>query len=384
MLIRMTNALSAVVLSSIFCSVFTARPEIVDDILPEVKKQGQTAYLNCSVINLQSPAQVQWIKQTTPTGDPKHISSNETVLIDEVVEGQRKYDLVKYGSNDSDIYQLIVRSLTETDAGNYTCQIYLPNQNSTEWPRESGSLTVQIPPTIKAGHPAGITVQEGQNVTLVCEANGNPAPNITWRRGDGFPLPNGGFQQRGGTYDINQIQATDRGQFICIADNNVKPPASFTVQLGVRFAPYCTPVQDTVGQAQNRRFHAKLECLVAANPRAEVVWYKENKATQEKEQIQDNDKYKLEQQDDQRLKADEKWYTLEIKNVQGNDYGDYYCTGKNELGENQAQFQLFETMECQGPYCSVVTNGKVPYQVSMVTFMIGLIISFGINNSLQR
>ncbi|CAG2252770.1 unnamed protein product [Mytilus edulis] len=344
----MTNVLSAVVLSSIFCSVFTARPEIVDDILPEVKKQGQTAYLNCSVINLQSPAQVQWIKLTTSSGDPKHISSNETVLIDEVVEGQRKYDLVKYGSNDSDIYQLIVRSLTETDAGNYTCQIYLPNQNSTEWPRD---------------------------IVVV-------APNITWRRGDGFPLPNGGFQQRGGTYDINQIQATDRGQFICIADNNVKPPASFTVQLGVRFAPYCTPVQDTVGQAQNLRFHAKLGVL---GSRAEVIWYKENKATPEKEQIQDNDKYKLEQQDDQRLKADEKWYTLEIKNVQGNDYGDYYCTGKNELGENQAQFQLFETMECQGQNCPSVA-GKAPstYQVSMVTFMIGLIISFSINKCLQR
>ncbi|XP_076110142.1 uncharacterized protein LOC143078949 [Mytilus galloprovincialis] len=108
MLIRMTNVLSAVVLSSIFCSVFAARPEIVDDILPVVKKQGQTAYLNCSVINIQSPAQVQWIKLTTPSGLPKHISSDETVLIDEVVEGQRKYDLVKYGSNNSDIYQLIV------------------------------------------------------------------------------------------------------------------------------------------------------------------------------------------------------------------------------------------------------------------------------------
>lgn len=30
----------------------------------------------------------------------------------------------------------------------------------------------------------------------MCEAQGNPAPNITWKRADGFPLPNGGFQQR--------------------------------------------------------------------------------------------------------------------------------------------------------------------------------------------
>ncbi|CAC5416126.1 unnamed protein product [Mytilus coruscus] len=333
----MRNLLSIVVFSSMLCIVFAVRPEIVDDILPEVKKQGQTAYLNCSVINLQFPAQLQWIKQTTPTGLPQHISSGETVRIDEVVEGRRKYDVVKYRTNNHEIYQLIIRSLTETDAGNYTCQIYLPNQNYKEWPQKLGKLTVQIAPTIKA---ASITVQEGQNITLNCEANGNPAPNITWKRGDGFPLPNGRFQQRGGTYKIYQIKAIDRGEFICIAGNNVRPPASYTVQLDVGFSPYCTAVQDTVGQAQNRRFHAKLECLVAANPRAVVIWYKANKATQEKDQIQDNDKYTLEQQDDQRLKADEKWYTLLIKNVQGNDYGDYYCTGKNEYGENQAKFQL--------------------------------------------
>jgi len=36
----------------------SSRPEIVDAILPEVKQQGQTAYLNCSVINLQAPAAV--------------------------------------------------------------------------------------------------------------------------------------------------------------------------------------------------------------------------------------------------------------------------------------------------------------------------------------
>ncbi|CAC5416127.1 unnamed protein product [Mytilus coruscus] len=429
----MINVLTAVVFSSIFCSAFAVRPEIVDDILPEVKQLGQTAYLNCSVINLQSPAQLQWIKLTTPTGLPQHISSDESVRIDEVVEGRRKYDVVKYRSNNREMYQLIIRSLTETDAGNYTCQIYLPNQNYKEWPQKLGSLTVQIAPTIKADSAANITVLEGQNITLVCEANGNPSPNITWKRGDGFPLPNGGFQKRGGTYNVYQIEATDRGQFICIADNNVKPPASYTVQLEVRFSPYCTAVKDTVGQAPNRRFHAKLLCLVAANPRAEVIWYKENNTTQEKEQIQDNDKYTLEQYDDQRLKADEKFYTLSIKNVQENDYGAYYCTGKNEHGENEAKFQLFdsstnsdndlnntavtalddtlfktsdhqglsteeiplehkedadktETMKCQGQNCPSVGAGKAPFvnQVSMGTFTFGLIISFSIKKCFQR
>ena len=53
-----------------------------------------------------------------------------------------------------------------------------------------------VAPTIKADSAASITVQEGDNITLICEANGIPAPNITWKRGDGFPLPGGGFQHR--------------------------------------------------------------------------------------------------------------------------------------------------------------------------------------------
>ncbi|XP_063439091.1 uncharacterized protein LOC134720642 [Mytilus trossulus] len=134
---------STVVLSSILCSVFAARPEIVGDILPELKKLGQTAYLNCSVINLQSPAQLQWIRKTLPSGEPLHISSDETIRIDEIVKGQKKYDVVKYGNTNRLMYQLIIRSLTETDAGNYTCQIYLPNQNYDEWPQKFGVLTVK-------------------------------------------------------------------------------------------------------------------------------------------------------------------------------------------------------------------------------------------------
>ena len=78
-----------------------------------------------------------------------------------------------------------------------------------------------------------------------------------------------------------------------------------------------------------------------AEPRAEVVWYKENRTTLINEQILDNDKYTLGQQHDERLKADEKWYTLKINNVVRSDYRGYYCTAQNELGKNQVKFELF-------------------------------------------
>ncbi|XP_052060070.1 lachesin-like isoform X4 [Mytilus californianus] len=365
----MINVVSIGVLSSMLYIVYAVRPETVEDSLPEVNNQDQKAYMNCSVIHLQ----LQWNKQTHSTPDPLYISMDNTVRVDLFVEGRNKYSVVKYRTNNRKTYQLIIESLTEIEAGNYTCQIYLPNQNYEELPRMFRDVTVQIAPYIKAASAAIITVQEGENITLACEAYGYPLPNITWKRVDGSPLPNGGLQLTNGIYKIYNVSATDRGQFICTADNNVKPQVSYTVQLAVRFAPYCTAVQDAVGQIHNQRLHAILDCLVSAEPRAEVVWYKENSTTLQKELIRDNDKYTLEQQYDKRLKADEKWYTLTIKNVVGSDNGDYYCSAKNELGKKQAKFQLFEVFDCR-----FNTHGKVPstYQVSMVTYISGFIVSF--------
>jgi hypothetical protein len=68
---------------------------------------------------------------------------------------------------------------------------------------------------------------------------------------------------------------------------------------------------------------------------------KVNPANGALEKIRDNDKYRQDQQDDQRLKADEKWYSLLIKTVQGNDYGTFYCSAQNIYGTRNASFLLF-------------------------------------------
>ena len=45
---------------------------------------------------------------------------------------------------------------------------------------------VTVPPDIvDEGTSSDITVQEGDNATLVCKAKGHPMPRIVWRREDG-------------------------------------------------------------------------------------------------------------------------------------------------------------------------------------------------------
>ena len=77
--------------------------------------------------------------------------------------------------------------------------------------------------------------------------------------------------KQGGVYEIYNINAATRGQFLCIADNNVKPPADYAVQIEVTFSPYCEAQMDTVGQVQNRRFSAKLDCIVAGKGMIENI-----------------------------------------------------------------------------------------------------------------
>ncbi|KAJ9585344.1 hypothetical protein L9F63_002861, partial [Diploptera punctata] len=50
-------------------------------------------------------------------------------------------------------------------------------------------FSLHIPPDILYDETsADLSVQEGENATLVCKATGHPPPRITWRREDGEPI----------------------------------------------------------------------------------------------------------------------------------------------------------------------------------------------------
>ena len=91
---------------------------------------------------------------------------------------------------------LRVKNVQDSDVGGYTCQLnsspvltktgYLQLKG---WWRGMGYPSVtgvnSVPPTIsRSSTPSAVEVREGHNVTLTCNAEGNPSPTVLWRRQD--------------------------------------------------------------------------------------------------------------------------------------------------------------------------------------------------------
>ena len=76
--------------------------------------------------------------------------------------------------------------------------------------------------------PSSGVIVEGENVTLHCNATGNPIPNITWTK-DGSPT----VLYQGETYSIVNIQRQVAGDYICTAWNGVGEHTNATATVTV-------------------------------------------------------------------------------------------------------------------------------------------------------
>ncbi|KAK3083264.1 hypothetical protein FSP39_017912 [Pinctada imbricata] len=236
---------------------------------------------------------------------------------------------------------LIISNLREEDGGRYQCIVRRQGVNHKKWPSKSATLNVKVPPTIRQLDKSVYELDEGGSLSLTCKAYGIPSPDFTWTRGNRKPLPSG----QGSLLRLTNVNADDRGYYTCVADNQVKPSASVSAEIHVKFAPTCQAVEDHVGQAQNRRLSTKMSCIVAGFPDLIITWMKKGHGGQWRE-ITDNDKYDISVSTSINLKFDEKVTSVTIKNVQANDYAQYKCVAKNRLGECSSEIQVSGMYQC--------------------------------------
>ena len=85
-------------------------------------------------------------------------------------------------------------------------------------------------------HPKAETISERENLTLVCNATGNPAPTLSWTR-DGSPVDTSGrisISDDKKQLTITNVSRTDSGEYRCVANNSLGNETSNVATLDVQ------------------------------------------------------------------------------------------------------------------------------------------------------
>ena len=135
-------------------------------------------------------------------------------------------------SSEGDIYRLEVNSVSESELGRYTVVISLNGLNATDSVQlrihgmlfqcnNVTKLTLTFPflvPATAAITPSSVTVNEGEELMLFCEAGGTGALTVSWTMADGSPLPLG-VQENGNEIFIASATSSHSGTYVCAVNN---------------------------------------------------------------------------------------------------------------------------------------------------------------------
>ena len=121
-----------------------------------------------------------------------------------------------------------------------------------------------------------LTAEEKQTVTVICNATGNPQPNVTWSKAFGN-LPEGRARLTSKRLTIHNVAKKDSGIYICQADN-ILGSATNAIQFKV-FSPLhftFRPPQEVMTLTGST---VHLPCVAESDLRPTVTWTKDGKSS---------------------------------------------------------------------------------------------------------
>ncbi|XP_074534936.1 roundabout homolog 2 isoform X8 [Halichoeres trimaculatus] len=223
--------------------------------------------------------------------------------------------------------KLMISNTRKSDAGMYIC---VGTNMVGERDSETAQVTVFERPTFLR-RPINQVVLEEESVEFRCQVQGDPQPNVRWRKDD-VDVPRGRYEIKYDKDDyvlrVKKASINDEGTFTCVAENRVgKLEASAT--LTVRAAPQFVirPRDQIVAQGRTATF----PCETKGNPQPAVFWQKEGSQNLlfPNQPQQPNSRFSVS------LSGD-----LTISSVQRADAGYYICQALTVAGSILAKAQL--------------------------------------------
>ncbi|KAH1005350.1 hypothetical protein HUJ04_006351 [Dendroctonus ponderosae] len=163
---------------------------------------------------------------------------------------------------------LMIVDVRQHDEGKYQC-IAHNVVGSRESPE--ATLRVYVKPFFNK-EPQDVEALAGQRVTFKCLADGDPPPNVVWRRDDGkMPLGRVSIQEDK-SLQIENVQLGDEGLYICNAENIV---GSFEAKASLVVNSPPTFVERPKDQKASLNGVVELHCSATGHPKPSVFWSKE-------------------------------------------------------------------------------------------------------------
>ncbi|XP_054255345.1 neuronal cell adhesion molecule isoform X28 [Indicator indicator] len=287
----------------------------------KVELRGNVLLLECIAAGLPTPV-IRWIKEGG------ELPANRTFF-----ENFKK--------------TLKIIDVSEADSGNYKCIA----RNRLGSAHHVISVTVKAAPYWITA-PRNLVLSPGEDGTLICRANGNPKPNISWLA-NGVPIAiapeDPSRKVDGDTIIFSHVQERSSSVYQCNASNEYGYLlANAFVNVLAEPPRILTPANKLYQVIADSP--ALLDCAYFGSPKPEIEWFKGVKGS-----ILRGNEYVFHDNG-----------TLEIPVAQKDSTGTYTCVARNELGKIQNEVHLEvkdPTMIIKQPEYKVIQRyGQVSFE----------------------
>ncbi|XP_068575582.1 neural cell adhesion molecule 2-like isoform X5 [Cebidichthys violaceus] len=270
------------------------------------------------------------------------------------LEPSEQYIIIRLDGGRS---MLTIRNIRQVDGGSYTCKA----TNKAGSQEREIFLKVFVQPHIT--QLKNVTAVEGSAAMISCVAEGEPLPDISWRRAsdgqtfvDGDKSQDGRFEVRGrhgkSVLTISGVRLTDLGRFDCEALSRIgghQKSMFLDIEYIPKFLTNHTIYYSWEGNPVN------ISCDVMSNPPATMLWRRERFTIS------------AEGTANTRVHSADGKSVLEVTPMSDRDFGRYNCTARNNIGVRYQEFILAQADVPSNPYS--VRLSAVSQRLATVTFM---------------